>query len=469
MKAKIILIKLFIICFSSYHTIAISQTQIGNTILAAVDNDGTGDTVAISDDGNRIVVGIDKREVNNMATAGVAIVYELNNGQWQQLGQTLEGEMADQQFGHTVEMASNGNRIAVGGREGLKVYDFMANNWQQVGQLITFPNLPSNGRILNMEFSLDGNTIAISANLGDQSVGVLELQGTDWILKGDYFSGNFGNVFGLSDSGDRLVIEHFDPSELWSLKVFDFSNGTWQQTGNTIQPNNGYRVSEGFDISGNGNRIVCGWDNEDGSGNGAIAIFDFSNNDWILQNDFIFTTFFSRFGQTLQLSQDGNEFIFATAEDGANQEFSYAAFYSFENNQWIQKGDQIINQSSDETAQGHADITSDGTKTLIGGNRIEINNPKGFTKAFDYSAILNITNFITSTEITVYPNPSYNILYLSYQHKNELDYQIFDLNGKIVGSGIANKSIDITDLNSGVYFLNLFNNNFQDTIKFIKH
>ena len=46
-----------------------------------------------------------------MATAGVAIVYELNNRQWQQLGQTLEGEMADQlNLDTQSEMASNGNR-----------------------------------------------------------------------------------------------------------------------------------------------------------------------------------------------------------------------------------------------------------------------------------------------------------------------------------------------------------------------
>lgn len=467
MKFKLTLLSVFI--FLCLTTNGLSQEQVGNTIIAIADNDGTGDTVAISDDGNRIIIGIDQQEVNTLTTAGVAKIYEINANVFQQLGQTLEGEMIDQQFGHSVEISSSGNRIAVGGRIGAKIYDLVANTWQQVGSLITVPNLPSNGRIDMIEFSQDGNTVAISGSITDTKVGVFEFLGNDWVQKGDFFSGNSRTNFGLTMSGNRIAIEQLNGAGLGSVLAFDFVNGNWQQIGGALEPPTGYRVTEGIDISGNGARIVFGLDNTDNSGNGAIAIFDFSNGDWFLQNDLIFTSFESRFGQSLRLNGDGNRFIFGTAEDGNIQELSYAVLYSFENNQWMQKGNQLINQSGDETANGQVDITFDGNNIVMGGNRIETDDPRGFVKSFNYSGLLSTNEFQRTEVITVYPNPTSDILNINYNFTNELNYKIFNLNGGEFLNGKAeNKQIDLKNLSTGIYFLTLVFKNHQETVKIIK-
>lgn len=65
--------------------------------------------------------------------------------------------------------------------------------------------------------------------------------------------------------------------------------------------------------------------------------------------------------------------------------------------------------------------------------------------------------------LSVYPNPTEGDIYIS---EDNLEYQLFDITGKIVGNGFvtANK-IEMNDLNNGVYLLKLSG---ETTIRIIK-
>ena len=59
----------------------------------------------------------------------------------------------------------------------------------------------------------------------------------------------------------------------------------------------------------------------------------------------------------------------------------------------------------------------------------------------------NFDNEITSFQI--YPNPVDTLLKIDQQG----DYQIYDLNGKLLKKFESTKSIDVSDLSRGIYLL----------------
>lgn len=76
-------------------------------------------------------------------------------------------------------------------------------------------------------------------------------------------------------------------------------------------------------------------------------------------------------------------------------------------------------------------------------------------------------NEITLNTISVFPNPASN--YISLREINTgLHFSIIDLNGKEVLNGLTEEQVDISNLNKGVYFIEIINND-RLIMKFIKH
>lgn len=97
------------------------------------------------------------------------------------------------------------------------------------------------------------------------------------------------------------------------------------------------------------------------------------------------------------------------------------------------------------------------------------------TELAAYTCVVGINeNSKTRDHITIYPNPAINILKINYFKQNmalPLEYSIADCLGKIILSGTteANKDIDVSKLETGMYFLMVQDkekNLYQD--KFVK-
>ncbi|MEZ4796800.1 MAG: T9SS type A sorting domain-containing protein [Flavobacteriaceae bacterium] len=75
-------------------------------------------------------------------------------------------------------------------------------------------------------------------------------------------------------------------------------------------------------------------------------------------------------------------------------------------------------------------------------------------------------------KITIYPNPALSEINFKSNNFNLIEnsnYNIVDINGKVVLSGtISNKKVDVSKLNTGLYFVNINANGIKQTLKFIK-
>ncbi len=86
--------------------------------------------------------------------------------------------------------------------------------------------------------------------------------------------------------------------------------------------------------------------------------------------------------------------------------------------------------------------------------------------------IINYCNLSNTTELfkksaTVWPNPSNGIIHLSSDQDVDL-IRVIDCNGNIVKESSFNSTIDISEFEDGIYFLQLFYGLTYKSIKFIK-
>jgi hypothetical protein len=83
---------------------------------------------------------------------------------------------------------------------------------------------------------------------------------------------------------------------------------------------------------------------------------------------------------------------------------------------------------------------------------------------------LSVNDFELANKITLYPNPTQSELNFKTSFNiNDASYSIIDVTGKTVNKGIiSNGKVDVSKLNSGLYFVNLDVNGVKQTLKFIK-
>jgi hypothetical protein len=92
-----------------------AQTQVGADIEGEAANDNSGGSINISSDGSRVAIGAIN---NDGAIAGVnsghTRVYDLVGGTWTQVGSDIDGAVWYNLSGYSVSLSSDGSRLAVG-------------------------------------------------------------------------------------------------------------------------------------------------------------------------------------------------------------------------------------------------------------------------------------------------------------------------------------------------------------------
>jgi hypothetical protein len=137
-----------------------TRTQTGTDIEGQAAGDNLGYSVAMSADGNRIIIG-EPWSDGNGAEAGQVRVYTLINGTWTQTGTSIDGEAAGDLSGYAVAMSKNGRHIAIGA-----IYNTNGAGNVRVYRISNTPAAPTISSITAANGSL---TVAYIAGLNDGS------------------------------------------------------------------------------------------------------------------------------------------------------------------------------------------------------------------------------------------------------------------------------------------------------------
>ena len=81
--------------------------------------------------------------------------------------------------------------------------------------------------------------------------------------------------------------------------------------------------------------------------------------------------------------------------------------------------------------------------------------PNGMIGSFTVEATLSITNNPFDIKPVIFPNPTNNYIHFNYDYTN-LEFFIYDFYGKLVHNGVLGCSVDVSKLNSGVYYFIIY-------------
>ena len=204
----------------------------GVSIIGSSAGDILGTDVDINYTGTRIAVGIPNEDAGG-SNSGMARVYEYNYGtdKWEQLGQDLSGDAANDKFGYALKLNKTGSRVAIITREGgyAKVYEYNSgtSQWDMMGT----------------------NSVWNSSNTGRGKFPV----STDTDSKK-------GRFVSLNDDGDVLAVGHNADN---SVNVYQWDGSSnWTKVGSTLDSSlSSVSAGDGFGSSGqlSKNGIICSW------------------------------------------------------------------------------------------------------------------------------------------------------------------------------------------------------------------
>ena len=277
-------------------------------------------SVSLSSDGERLAIGAPGSSRNGNGAGHVrAYGWDTTSFSWTQLGGDIDGEEARDEFGRSVSISSDGERLAIGapynsdngGTEAghVCVYEWNGTSWVQLGGNIdgNAPWGPSGREEFGWSISLssDGEHLAIGApsNLSNELfsagyVRVYRWSGTSWDQLGDNIKGEaagdeFGRSVSISSDGERLAVgapgNDGNKADAGHVRVYGWSGTDWVQLGGDID---GEAAGDEFgwsvSLSSDGRRLAIGAPNNSGNGNGAghVQVYGWSGTDWTqLEND----------------------------------------------------------------------------------------------------------------------------------------------------------------------------------------
>lgn len=272
--------------------VQIGQDLYGQNALASA-----GTSVDLSADGTTVAFGAPNTQVSpSTSFIGNVEVYQLQGNTWVQKGTDINGDGSIIKFGQSVSLSDDGSIVAISqtgdpaninvsqiGR--VKVYQFVNNQWTQIGNTI-FGLVERDEFGWKVSLSASGTILAISSATSNVVL-VYQLIGSVWTQIGEALLGEntgdrFGYSIGLTKDGSKLAV-----GARWNsiagfrrgrAYVFENQGGNWTQINNAMlgvadNDNFGFSIA----ISQDGSRVVVGAINNDTTGNNAGQVQVFEN------------------------------------------------------------------------------------------------------------------------------------------------------------------------------------------------
>ena len=325
-------------------------TQLGSDIPGEEQSDKFGFSLSLNSSGTILAAGAINND-GNENKSGHTRIFRLINGEWDQMGNDIDGGGADSKNGHSVSLSSNGLRVAVGeiretARGIVNVYDWSEyqGKWNIVGSSINSTSTDGDRFGFSVSLSSNGNIVAIGAVGGVHGtgstfgrVGVYELSGGSWTQMGTDITGEAsgdqsGYSISLSSNGKIVAIgapynDNNSNTNAGYVRVYQWNNLSWVQLGDDINGAGSYDES-GYSISLNsaGTRLVVGApDNYYGSGvwprKGDVRVYDWYDSSWMQIGNAIEGVWNNSYsGRSVSISRDGTRIAIAAIFTDASGE-----------------------------------------------------------------------------------------------------------------------------------------------------
>ena len=291
-------------------TVSVKWSQIDDDIEDD-EQDQTGHSISLSDDGNRLAVAANKYDSGK----GRVKVYEYDGTSWNKLGDNIDSAV-------NVSLSGDGNFMVIGdpnkenddedasaGR--VRVFEYDGTSWTKIGDNINGEAADDeSGRSVSLNYF--GSIVAIGAPYNDNDNGdnsglvkVYEFDGTTWTLLGDNINGEAaddesGRSVSLSYNGYIVAIgapqinTSGDNPGYVSVYEYDTNTAAWNKLGNNIEgKDNGDYSGSSVSLSSDGYIVAIGspqnntGNDVDGTNPGYVSVYEYDSNTaaWTLLGD----------------------------------------------------------------------------------------------------------------------------------------------------------------------------------------
>ncbi len=364
--------------------------QVGNQLVGTSTDQYVGSTSHLSRNGMRLSVG-----TLNPAPGEVRI-YNYDGASWNQIGQTFPGRVG--------VFSEDGSILAVGsyrsgtnntGTVNVYTYDAAANTWIPMGVELTGDITWANFG-LSISLSVDGQRLLVGSRLrtGDLRrqgrAQIFQFDGSNWIqiwvMDGAYEEMEFGYYVSLSDDGMRAAVSSIKSDtggfNRGDVMVFHYNGvDNWEQLGSTIHgENNNDQNGVSISLNQDGSRVAIGARlNDDAANNaGHVRVYEYDGSQWIqLGEDKDGITTHDNLGRSVSLSRDGSRLaVSASAIDG----FGYFEIYEYDGTDWV----SLVKRSSlvSDDQPWFTNISGDGSRVAMGSRKVGA-NAEGEVRVFD--------------------------------------------------------------------------------------
>ena len=461
-----------------------AQTQVGVDINGEAASDQSGFAVATNQNGSVVIIGAPRNDGNG-ADSGHVRIYRNLSGTWTQWGADINGDAADDRFGSSVAISSNGSTIVVGaplwsannnGR--VKVFTNTSGNWVQVGSSIGGSgNNAAAGS--SVAVSSDGSIVAIGSptfSTGATNRGAVQVyqnvSGT-WTQIGGIIQGSgvelrLGSSVALSSDGTVLAVGatgNGTSAYPGRVKIFRNISGVWTQVGvDLIGTANGDAFGQGLSLSSDGNTVAIGapYNSSNGFWKGHVKVYANNSGTW------------TQVGATIQgeandnqsgfsVSLSGNGSVLAIGASGnSNTNGAYSGHVRLYRNNggiWSQIGTDIDGEAANDGSGSSVSISSDGNYLAVGAYQNSGNGSNsGHTRVFNLNTLLSSDEFnANNLKFRLFPNPTNDLLNVTLESELK-SIEIYSIQGQKVLSSNLN-SFSINNLSNGIYMVRIEDEN----------
>ncbi|MEM1002175.1 MAG: T9SS type A sorting domain-containing protein [Bacteroidota bacterium] len=478
---------LFIIVISS--TLS-AQVQIGQDLNGESAGDLAGVEVSLSSDGNIVAIGSPGSDDSGNNSGSVRI-FQLSNNQWSQIGNQIQG-IAGEELGFSLSLSGDGTKLLIGSpfdnsngnsSGSCKFFQLINNEWEQIGQTI-------NGQIAEDQFgrtvslSRDGSTVAVGSYINSNRTGftrVYRMNDNNWIQIGqDIVGENEGDdaswSFDLSSDGSIIAIgspgNDDNGNRSGHVRVFELENNQWSKIGsNIIGETSGDESGWSISISDDGRILAIGSERNGGNGlgSGHVRIYRNVDSQWIqIGSDINGQSDGDSSGWSVSLSSNGDFVAIGSPDNDSNGDRSgHVRLFSNVMDEWIQIGNDIQGENPMDESGNALSLSSDGKRIAIGALfNAENGEDSGHVRVYDLSAVLSSNEYVLN-QFSLSPIPA------KYQFSIELsqglqlqNINIYNSIGQFMTSS-KNSTVDISNFESGLYLVEIETNQGNATKKLI--